>query len=219
MHALGGHALPVQALHRRVQSALNMAMLWPWRFASRLSHLPALVLPSGPCAPISNPWCLRAGSVGPGAGSVGPDGAVLFLPSHLHHRVHCVQAALGQVAPFFSFPVTTIIVSIAIAITPPLQALFFNPVTDDAAQTASGSSKPPLDVITQSLDKLGAAMIPTLMVGLGASLARGPGAAHVPWRVLVALVVIRLVLLPILGTAIVLGTKALGTPPMRTYYM
>lgn len=127
---------------------------------------------------------------------------------------------LSKVAGFFPWPVTTIIVSIVVAVTPPLQALFFDPLTEDSAPaaTASGSSKPTLDVITQSLDKLAGAMIPTLLVGLGASLAHGPGAAHVPWRVLVALVLIRLVLLPILGAAIVLGTKAAGAPPLHTLH-
>lgn len=59
----------------------------------------------------------------------------------------------------------------------------------------------PLGLVTASLESLGGAMIPCLLVVLGAELAPGPGAARVPARAIGAAVATRLVIMPALGGA------------------
>lgn len=110
-----------------------------------------------------------------------------------------------------TLPTATIVVSLVIAVIPPVQRLFVvQPGSAEAELPRAEQSKPPLDVITQAADRLGAAMIPCLMVALGAALWRRPGTNKLSWHVILSLVVLRLILLPVLGAVLVLGTEALG---------
>jgi predicted permease len=47
--------------------------------------------------------------------------------------------------------------------------------------------------------RVGEAAIPCMMVSLGGALSNGPGDSHVPYKAILALVVIRLVILPAVG--------------------
>lgn len=60
-------------------------------------------------------------------------------------------------------------------------------------------NSPPLLFVAQSLETMGAAMIPCMMLVLGGSLAEGPEAAVLPARVIIGTVVVRLLLIPTLG--------------------
>jgi hypothetical protein len=62
----------------------------------------------------------------------------------------------------------------------------------------------------------GACCIPSLMLTVGATLERGPGAGRVPARVIAAVAAVRLAALPLLGTAGVLAARATGLLPSDT---
>ena len=113
-------------------------------------------------------------------------------------------------------PTIAVGIGVLVALVPALNRVFFVQGDDDAPS----ADRPPLDVITQSLKRLGAAMIPSLLLTLGASLSRGPGAA-VPWRMVFALCFLRLILLPVLGALCVFGLRAAGafTPPNRMFML
>ena len=73
----------------------------------------------------------------------------------------------------------------------------------------------PLAVLGASVESLGHAMIPCLLLLLGAELAPGPGAARLPPRGVAAAVGARLLVLPMLGAAFVGALLAWGalSPP------
>jgi auxin efflux carrier family protein len=92
---------------------------------------------------------------------------------------------------------------------PPLRRAFFGSRAAADSTDADDDDGPPLEVVTNALSRLGAAAIPCLMVTLGAALARGPGSAHVSARAVIALIAIRLLVLPTLGAAIVLSLRSM----------
>lgn len=68
----------------------------------------------------------------------------------------------------------------------------------------------PLFFINDASGIVGAAMIPSMMLTLGATLYKGPGAGKVPARVIIVLSISRLVLSPLIGAGVVYGLFKLG---------
>ena len=85
------------------------------------------------------------------------------------------------------------------------------------------TASPPLAALTGALETLGAAMVPVILVGLGAELAGGGGGEEaegeppppLPARVFCATAAARLVLMPVLGVAALAAARAahLYAPP------
>ena len=67
-----------------------------------------------------------------------------------------------------------------------------------------------LAVVTHAISRLGGAAVPCMMIAMGGTISRGPGGAAVPWRAVLALVVIRLVVLPAAGGWVVLAAQSRG---------
>ena len=74
-------------------------------------------------------------------------------------------------AALLNVPTLMVFVALFVGLIPPIKRVFF--LEDPERQ-------PPLDVISRTLSRLSAAAIPSMMVALGGSLSRGPG-AKVPW--------------------------------------
>lgn len=68
----------------------------------------------------------------------------------------------------------------------------------------------PLYFVTDALETLGNSTIPCLLVSLGATMYKGPGAGNVPTRVVAGLALTRLVIAPIVGVVSVQGMYSLG---------
>ena len=58
---------------------------------------------------------------------------------------------------------------------------------------------PPLGFLTQSLDTMAGAMIPSMMLVLGSVLHKGPGSAKLPVKTIVGVLAARQILIPMLG--------------------
>ncbi|MED6113556.1 Protein PIN-LIKES 2 [Stylosanthes scabra] len=87
-------------------------------------------------------------------------------------------------------PTLASLLAICIGMVPQLKALFFG---DDA----------PLLFITDSLEILGGAMVPSVMLVLGGMLAEGPNESKLGLRTTIGIIVARLLVLPLLGIGIV----------------
>lgn len=83
-------------------------------------------------------------------------------------------------------------------------------------RVALAGEAPPLALVTSSLEALGGAMIPALLLVLGAELAAGPGAARVPARATVAAVTTRLLVMPALGGALLATRVIKFSTPLAT---
>lgn len=59
---------------------------------------------------------------------------------------------------------------------------------------------PPLEFLTESLNTMAAAMIPSMMLVLGSVLHKGPGTAKVPVKIILGVLAVRQILIPLLGT-------------------
>jgi hypothetical protein len=106
-------------------------------------------------------------------------------------------------------PTAAIAVGLVIACTPVLRRAFYGP--DDPEEGASANEeKGDLDVVTSALRRLGDAAIPCMMIGIGGALSKGPGNSQVPWKAIVALALIRLVVLPAAGGWAVLAAQSVG---------
>ncbi|EFJ49477.1 hypothetical protein VOLCADRAFT_104342 [Volvox carteri f. nagariensis] len=81
----------------------------------------------------------------------------------------------------------------------PLQQALFN---------GGGTAAPLLALLTDCLSMLGECTIPSILLLLGATLANGPGAGRVPFRVIGLVNITRLTLLPLLGLGVVMGAYA-----------
>jgi predicted permease len=122
-------------------------------------------------------------------------------------RRHWLRRGASAVAPaVLNAPTIAVGIGLLVALVPALNHVFFAQGKDT---DAASKDRPPLDVITQSLKTIGGAMIPSLLLTLGASLSRGPGAA-VPVATLISVCVIRVVLLPVAGAGCVFGLRAAG---------
>ncbi|CAI5517681.1 unnamed protein product [Closterium sp. Naga37s-1] len=100
----------------------------------------------------------------------------------------------------FRPPVLAACLAMLLGMVPQLDFLFFH---RDGA----------LRFLTDALAVLGQAMIPCILLVLGANLVKGPGASALPMRTTLAVVVTRLVVVPLLGIAIVLCADRLGLLP------
>ncbi len=98
-------------------------------------------------------------------------------------------------------PIIASLLAIVIGIFPNTSSLLFG---DDA----------PLAWITDSLTILGAALIPSVMLGLGSTLSEGPGQhSNLGLRTMVGISFTRLVVLPPLGIGVVLLAAKIGVLP------
>jgi predicted permease len=137
-------------------------------------------------------------------------------------QIHCMPwvkvAARFINNAILNAPTISIFVGLFVALVPPIQQAFFP--AEGLDSSAATHNRPPLDVLTQAFSRLAGAMIPSLMITLGASLSRGPGAS-VPVATVLSLVAIRLVLLPTIGTICVLGLKQWHVfhPPDRMFML
>ncbi|CAI5930362.1 unnamed protein product [Closterium sp. NIES-64] len=100
----------------------------------------------------------------------------------------------------FRPPVLAACLAMLLGMVPQLDFLFFH---RDGA----------LRFLTDALAVLGQAMIPCILLVLGANLVKGPGASALPMRTTLAVVVTRLVVVPLLGIAIVLCADRVGLLP------
>ncbi|GJP36804.1 hypothetical protein CLOM_g21278 [Closterium sp. NIES-68] len=100
----------------------------------------------------------------------------------------------------FRPPVLAACLAMLIGMVPELDFLFFH---KDGA----------LRFLSDALAVLGQAMIPCILLVLGANLVKGPGASALPMRTTLAVVVTRLVLVPLVGIALVLSADRLGLLP------
>ena len=60
---------------------------------------------------------------------------------------------------------------------------------------------PPLNFLTDSLDIMAGAMIPSMMLVLGSVLHKGPGSGQVPAKVILGILGMRQIVIPFLGKA------------------
>lgn len=129
-------------------------------------------------------------------------------------------------------PTIALMVGVCIAVVTPLRNLLFteedvsggNGAGDGVGGTplvngtvgaveageAAGGNEAELEVVTDAVARMGAAMVPSLLINLGSALYQGPGGTDVSWRAIAVLVVIRLMALPVLGTLCVQGAKGAG---------
>ncbi len=61
---------------------------------------------------------------------------------------------------------------------------------------------PPLEFLTESLNTMAAAMIPSMMLVLGSVLHKGPGSAKVPIKIILGVLGVRQILIPFLGVSL-----------------
>ncbi len=61
---------------------------------------------------------------------------------------------------------------------------------------------PPLEFVTESLNTMAAAMIPSMMLVLGSVLHKGPGSAKVPIKIILGVLGVRQILIPFLGASL-----------------
>ncbi|CAI5534054.1 unnamed protein product [Closterium sp. Naga37s-1] len=125
----------------------------------------------------------------------------------MHACVHARHAwQVGEVLKalhiydVFRPPVLAACLAMLLGMVPQLDFLFFH---RDGA----------LRFLTDALAVLGQAMIPCILLVLGANLVKGPGASALPIRTTLAVVVTRLLVVPLLGIAIVLSADRLGLLP------
>lgn len=94
-------------------------------------------------------------------------------------------------------PSLSCFLALLVGTTPALKALFFS---DDGL----------LRVVGSTIDMVGDCTVPVIVILLGATLEAGPGAVPMPFQVIVAVCVCRLVLMPLLGLGIVMGAYSVG---------
>lgn len=136
----------------------------------------------------------RDGS-GSGGGGKTAAGGGASLPLRCAHWAWQYLKAVDWGAAF-PLPSQAAILGIAVGCIPPVKALLYAP-------------RPALRVLAEALDTLGAGLIPTTIPLLGAVLYRGPGASRLPLHVTAAVLLVRLVLQPMLSTALILAALRL----------
>ncbi|KAJ7560645.1 hypothetical protein O6H91_04G138700 [Diphasiastrum complanatum] len=97
-------------------------------------------------------------------------------------------------------PVAASLLAIGIGAAPPLKRLFFQ---DNSV----------FYFVTDSLNIMGAAMVPCIMLVLGGSLVKGPGTSELGLRTTVAITFVRLCLSPLIGLGVVLMADKLKLLP------
>ncbi|EIE27197.1 auxin efflux carrier [Coccomyxa subellipsoidea C-169] len=101
-----------------------------------------------------------------------------------------------------NMPVLSAFAGLFVGCTPFLKGLLFGPSA-------------PFGFVKDCLEVLAAPMIPCMMMVLGAVLYKGPGSASLAPRLIVGVAFVRLLLVPLLGTLLVLGLRRAGVlvPP------
>jgi predicted permease len=94
-------------------------------------------------------------------------------------------------------PSLSCFLALLVGTTPALKALFF-------------SSDGLLRVVGSTIDMVGNCTVPLIVILLGATLEAGPGAVPMPFRVIVAVCVCRLLLMPLIGLGVVMGAYSVG---------
>jgi predicted permease len=97
----------------------------------------------------------------------------------------------------FNVPTVASLGTLTIGCIPPLKWLFFG----------DGS---PLAFLTDAINILGTAMIPCMMIVMGSVLYKGPGSAKLPVRLIVGVVACRQVIIPAIGTAVIVSSHRAG---------
>lgn len=139
---------------------------------------------------------------------------IVMLPSNTSQAQKTIKALIKKrlliLAKNLVSPVSaTLIVSLAIAMAPPLKALFVHSAFDipDAPD-----SLPPLSFILDITDYVGAASVPLGLLLLGATISRLE-IKTMPkgfWKTAVGIVLSRLVILPIIGVGLTTGLQQAG---------
>ena len=114
-----------------------------------------------------------------------------------------VQPVIPVIRKACTPPVIASLLGITICFIPPLQTLVF-------------SESAPLGVIKSSLEVLGAGMVPAMMLTLGSTLSNGPSSANLKLSTIIAVVLTRLILVPIIGGLVVVSASSLGLLPQAS---
>eukprot|EP00798_Chlamydomonas_sp_ICE-L_P012698 gene12698-15930_t len=129
-----------------------------------------------------------------GSGSATGTGCYVWLKSASRRGRRVGKAILKELK---SPPILSTLVGILIGCIQPVQALLFAP-------------NAPLKVVADTVTMLGDCAIPVMIISLGATLSNGPGASKVPFRIIASVGVCRLIILPLVGLFIVMGSYHLG---------
>lgn len=125
-----------------------------------------------------------------------------FSKGSAESSLHGLQSAMVQIQKWtlhawrltclvITLPVASALLGLAVGCTAPIKGLLFG-------------ADPPLGFLTQSLDTMAGAMIPSMMLVLGSVLHKGPGSAKLPVKTIVGVLAARQILIPMLGTCLVL---------------
>eukprot|EP00873_Tetraselmis_striata_P022138 jgi/Tetstr1/442402/TSEL_030528.t1 len=107
----------------------------------------------------------------------------------------------------FTFPIKVCFSAIAVGLVPPVKNLI-------VGKTA------PLAIVKESLDTMGGAMIPCMMMVLGANLSKGPPPCQLPVINIVAVAAVRLLIAPLVGVSIVIASVHSGiVVPPDSFFM
>lgn len=110
------------------------------------------------------------------------------------------QVASWHLGEVFTPPTTAAMLALFVGAVPPVKRLFFGPGA-------------PLRLLRETIGIVGQALIPSMMLVLGGNLSKGPGKSEMGWQTVVAVAVTRLVVLPCVGIAVVLGADRAGMLP------
>ncbi|KAJ7541936.1 hypothetical protein O6H91_10G082300 [Diphasiastrum complanatum] len=105
-----------------------------------------------------------------------------------------------RIQQFLQPPVVASLLAIIMGVIPPVKDLFFE---DQAV----------FYFLTDSLNIMGGAMVPCIMLVLGGNLVKGPGTSELGLRTTVVITFVRLFVTPLLGLGVVLSADKLGLLP------
>ncbi|KAL0019914.1 hypothetical protein WJX77_007779 [Trebouxia sp. C0004] len=119
-------------------------------------------------------------------------------PEQRHQQQHSTWAQVKQwtgqgwrrFCMVINLPTASALAGLAVGCASPIKNLLFG-------------EDPPLEFLTESLNIMAAAMIPSMMLVLGSVLHKGPGSAKVPIKIILGVLVVRQILIPFLGTGMV----------------
>lgn len=107
----------------------------------------------------------------------------------------------------FTFPIKVCFSAIAIGLVPPVKNLIVG-------------KHAPFAIVKESLDCMGGAMIPCMMMVLGANLSKGPPPCQLPVINIVAVAAVRLLIAPMVGVSIVIASVHSGiVHPPDSFFM
>ncbi|KAL3144526.1 hypothetical protein ABBQ32_004260 [Trebouxia sp. C0010 RCD-2024] len=112
------------------------------------------------------------------------------LPSRWQTAKQWVVSFWQSFLTIINAPTASALAGLAVGCTAPVKDLLFGP-------------DPPLGFFSESLSIMAGAMIPSMMLVLGSVLHKGPGSAKVPKRVILGILAVRQIIIPMLGTGMV----------------